>query len=170
MNREQRNNADSLGYTARTNVPALRKVAFAACSRPVQEIGFQVIPSPRPCSCSLGCTAPVNVPAARTVASRLSSVKWRYNVWPCASPKIGPQVAFSFCCFLTSCAIILPNVPAARMVAKRPASATWCCGQIATPSTCVSSEIRAAGQPFITQFFRFVIPSSIADVEGVSHG
>lgn len=36
----------------------------------------------------------VNVPAARTVASRLSSVTWRYNVWLYASPKIGSQVAF----------------------------------------------------------------------------
>lgn len=105
------------------NVPAIRKVASAACSRLVREIGLQVTSPPRsPPARFHGYTDPVNVPAARTVASRLSSVKWRYNVWPCASPKIGSQVAFSLCCFLASRVIILPNVPVARMVAKRPAA------------------------------------------------
>lgn len=89
-------------YNGPVNVPAVRKVAerpasatwrcgqiAAPGSQASPGIGPQVTSFPRlPLTRLSWYTPPVNVPAARTVASRLSLVKWRYNVWLCASPKI----------------------------------------------------------------------------------
>lgn len=77
-----------------SNVPAIRKVAFAACSRLAREIGLQVTPFLRPLSDPLGYTAGVNVPADRKAAKRPAPATWRYNAWFSASPGIGPQVTF----------------------------------------------------------------------------
>ncbi len=140
-----------MGYPKHENVPALRKVAFAACSRPRREIGMQVKPAAHPFFNPLGYTAAVNVPAGRKAAKRPAPAIWRYNAWLSASPEIEPQVALSCfalptCCFLAFHVTISVNVPAARMVAQRPALVIRCCGQIATPGACASPEIRAAGR------------------------
>ncbi len=88
----RREKENKMGYPIMTNVPALRKVAFAAYSRLVREIGLQVIPFSAPISDFPGYTQSVNVPADRKAAKRPALATWRYNVWLSVSLGIGPQV------------------------------------------------------------------------------
>ena len=61
----------NLRYNPSENVPAPRKVALAACSRPMREIGTQVIPSPSLALAWFQCyNDGVNVPADRKAAVR----------------------------------------------------------------------------------------------------
>ncbi len=148
------------------NVPAVRKVAERPASatwrcgqiaapgcQASPGIAPQVTSSPRlPLTRLSWYTPPVNVPATRTVASRLSSVKWRYNAGLWASPKIGPQVAHTSCRSPASCIIILSNVSVVWKVPKRPASATWRCGQIAASGFQASTGIGPQVTPLVSLF------------------